>query len=128
MSADPAAPFWAAAAEGRLDLPFCEDCGKPHMFPRDRCPHCGSARLARRAASGRGEVYSFSVVHRAPTPAFAAEAPYTIAIVKLAEGPHLMGRLNAPPDAARIGMPVHIGFGDSPAAGRIAIFTPEVQP
>lgn len=127
MSADPAAPFWVAAAEGRLDLPFCEDCGKPHLFPRGRCPHCGSARLGWREASGCGEIYSFSVVHRPPTPAFAPDAPYTIAIVKLAEGPHLMGRLQAPPDAARIGLPVRIAFTDGPAGGRIAVFTPEIQ-
>ena len=124
-SADPAAPFWAAAAEGRLDIPVCENCGKPHLFPRSRCPHCGSARLAWRTASGRGEIYSFSVVHRAPTPAFAADAPYTVAIVRLAEGPHLMGRLNAGADTARIGMKVRIGFADSPAAGRMAIFMPD---
>ncbi len=128
MVADPAAPFWSAAAEGRLDLPFCEECGKPHMFPRDRCPHCGGARLAWRAASGRGEVYSFSTVRRAPTPAFAPDAPYTVAIVTLAEGPHLMGRLAAPHDSARIGMPVRIAFADGPAGGRIAVFTPEDQP
>lgn len=128
MSTDPAAPFWAAAAEGRLDIPVCEDCGRPHLFPRSFCPFCGSARLAWREASGRGEIYSFSVVHRAPSAAFAPEAPYTIAIVRLAEGPHLMGRLRAAPDAARVGLPVRIGFGDSPAGGRIAIFEPEAPP
>ncbi|HYF09220.1 MAG TPA: Zn-ribbon domain-containing OB-fold protein [Acetobacteraceae bacterium] len=126
VAADPAAPFWAAVAEERLDLPVCEDCGTAHLYPRSRCPACGGARLAWRGASGRGEIYSFSVVHRAPTPAFAAEVPYTVAIVRLAEGPHLMGRLNAAPEAARIGQPVRIRFGES-AGGRIAIFEPEAQ-
>ena len=122
--ADPAKPFWAAAAEGRLDIPVCEDCNSAHLFPRSRCPSCNSARLSWRTASGRGEIYSFSVVHRAPSPAFASDVPYTVAIVRLAEGPHLMGRLNAAPDGARIGMKVRTGFAEGPA-GRIALFEPE---
>ncbi len=118
---DPAAPFWAAAAAGRLELPVCEDCGKAHLYPRSHCPHCGGARLAWREASGRGAVYSFTTVHRAPMPAFKPEVPYTIAVVRLAEGPHLTGRLAAPPGRARIGLPVRVAFRPAdPGPPRVA--------
>jgi len=47
-------PYWDGAREGRLMLPWCEDCGQPHFHPRAICPHCGAARLQWRQASGRG--------------------------------------------------------------------------
>ena len=123
-ASDPAAPFWASAAAGRLELPVCEDCRKGHLYPRGHCPHCGGARLTWRRASGQGDVYTFSVVHRAPTPAFKAEVPYTIAIVRLAEGPHLMGRLTGAPEQARIGQKVRVGFRPAPAGPPRVVFEP----
>ena len=49
------APFWAAAGEGRLDLPWCEACGRAHFPPRALCPHCHEARAAWKTAAGTGE-------------------------------------------------------------------------
>ena len=105
------APYWAAAREHRLVMPRCEDCGHYHFYPRTLCPKCGSARLAWTACSGRGDVYSFTVIHRAPSPAFAAAVPYVVAAVKLDEGPHLMTNIvDCAPDTVRIGMPVRVAF------------------
>ncbi|HEV7801491.1 MAG TPA: OB-fold domain-containing protein, partial [Burkholderiales bacterium] len=84
------APYWSAANEGRLVLPRCTACSRWHFYPRALCPYCSSDKLEWQSASGRGEVYSYTVVHRAPSPAFAAEVPYVVAIVELEEGPHLM--------------------------------------
>ena len=39
------APFFAAAAEGRLLIGRCEACGKAHYYPRRSCPHCFSDRV-----------------------------------------------------------------------------------
>lgn len=105
------APYWTAAREQRLVIPRCLDCGRHHFYPRSLCPHCASPRIAWTECSGRGSVYSFTVVHRAPSPAFAAEVPYAVAIVELAEGPHLMSSIvGCEPDAVRIGMKVRVGF------------------
>src|SRR5437016_5339502 len=83
------APYWQAAREHRLLLPRCLDCGRHHFYPRTLCPHCASPRIEWREVSGRGQVYSFTIVHRPPSPAFAADVPYVLASIALEEGPHL---------------------------------------
>jgi uncharacterized OB-fold protein len=104
-------PYWAAARERRLAMPRCDDCGRFHFYPHTLCPHCNSPRLKWTDCSGKGVVYSFTVVHRAPSPAFAALVPYVVAAVKLAEGPHMMTNITGcAPDAVRIGMPVRVVF------------------
>ena len=93
-------------------LPRCEDCGRFHFYPRPACPHCGGARLAWSEPSGRGEVYSHSTVHRAPSPAFKDDVPYVIAIVKTDEGPHLLSRVvGVSPEQVSIGMRLRVKLG-----------------
>jgi hypothetical protein len=67
------APYWDAAREHRLVMPKCADCGAFHFYPRTLCPSCSSSRIEWTACSGRAEVYSYTIVHRAPGPAFVAE-------------------------------------------------------
>ena len=117
-------PFWRHAGAGEFVLPRCEDCGRFHFYPRAVCPNCYGTRIAWTAASGRGEVYSYSVVHRAPGPAFAADIPYVVAIVKTAEGPHLMTRIvNAAPESVTIGQRVKVCWRRIDAAA-----LPEFEP
>ena len=105
------APYWAAANEGRLVMPRCMHCGRWHFYPRALCPHCSSQKLEWTACSGRGTVYSYTVVHRAPSPVFAAEVPYVVGIIEVEEGPHLMSSIvNCAPEAVSIGMKVRAGF------------------
>ncbi|HEV7265970.1 MAG TPA: Zn-ribbon domain-containing OB-fold protein [Falsiroseomonas sp.] len=125
---DPMQRLLDGFAEDRLSLPFCESCGAAHLYPRARCPHCGGAAFAWRDASGAGTLASFSVVHRAPSPDFAAEVPYTVAVVRLAEGPQLMSRLvDAAPEATQVGQPVRLRFATMPGGQRLPVFTPESQ-
>ncbi|WP_029039976.1 Zn-ribbon domain-containing OB-fold protein [Cucumibacter marinus] len=77
------AEFWQALEEGRFLIRFCADCEKAHWYPRAICPHCHSAHTEWREGSGEGNIYSYSVMRR-------AETPYTIAYVRLDEGPILM--------------------------------------
>ena len=105
------APYWQAALQRELKLPRCDDCGKFHFYPRSACPHCHSQKLAWAAVSGKGEVYSFTVVHRAPSKGFEADVPYVVAVIALDEGPHLMSRLiDVQPDSVRIGQRVTVDF------------------
>lgn len=126
--ADPTAPLLEAYAEDRLRLPVCETCGAAHLYPRSRCPLCGGA-LAWREASGRAELASWSVVHRAPSQEFAADVPYVIALVRLAEGLQMMARVvDAPPDALRVGLPLLLRFATLPGGARRPVFAPEAAP
>jgi len=61
--------------------------------------------------SGRGKVYSYTVVRRASSRAF-ADAPYVLAIIELAEGPRMTSNLVAPPEQVRVEMPVQVFFDD----------------
>ena len=127
-AADPATlEYWDAARRGELRIPLCADCDRHHMYPRTVCPHCGSARLLWTASRGTGEVYSFTVVHRAPSPAFEGDLPYVVAVVQLDEGPHLMTNLvEVEPDAVRVGLRVRVAFRDAGDAGaRVPVFAPD---
>jgi uncharacterized OB-fold protein len=86
-------PYWEAAREGRLLIRECQACGTRHFMPRYLCPTCWSDKLDWIECKGRGSVYSFSVVHRAPTPAFAKETPYVVALVDLDEGPRMLANI-----------------------------------
>jgi uncharacterized OB-fold protein len=103
-------PFWAAISEHRLELQRCDSCGRFRFIPSEICP-CGSAASTWTEVSGRGEVYTFTVVHRAPTPAYQQDAPYVIAHVTLDEGPRMISTLvDCAPEDVRIGMPVEVTF------------------
>jgi uncharacterized OB-fold protein len=115
--------YWQRVGDLGFALPHCDNCGRFHFYPRAACPFCHSERVAPKTASGRGTVYSYSVVYRAPSPAFAADVPYVVAIVATDEGPHLLTRIvDVPPEAVRIGMAVRVSSFDP---GREPVFGPE---
>lgn len=89
-------PYWDAAQRGELHFQRCADCQAAILYPRIRCPSCGSASLGWERASGRATLDSYVISHMA-APGF--EAPYVIAIVKLEEGPRLLSNIvGVPPD------------------------------
>jgi len=92
ISAD-GAPYWRAAAEDRLEIQQCRDCGVYRFPPSHLCRECGCDNTGWTAVSGEGVIYSFSIVHRAPTPAFRALVPYVVALIDLAEGPRMMANV-----------------------------------
>ena len=105
------ARFWDALRERRLMLPYCRDCGAPHLPPGPVCPACFSARLEWRAASGRGRVSTWTVVHKAWFPSFAADVPYNVVQVELDEGPRLTANvIGLPNDRLAIGLAVEIDY------------------
>ncbi|MBK8824866.1 MAG: Zn-ribbon domain-containing OB-fold protein [Anaerolineales bacterium] len=86
----------------------CPHCEYKIFPPRDVCPNCGDEAKEQFAFSGKGEVYSFTTVYEAPA-GFDANAPYTVAIVKLEEGPMLTAQLtDLGEQPIEIGMPVEM--------------------
>lgn len=103
------AAFWKGLGEGVLLLQHCGDCGHVQYYQQGSCRECGSGRLEHRAARGAGTVHAFSVVHRAPGPAFRDDTPYAVLLVELDEGPRMISSLvQADPADARIGMRVEL--------------------
>jgi uncharacterized OB-fold protein len=105
-------PFWDSVKAHAAQLQRCDDCGAFRFIPTELCS-CGSAASTWTPIAGTGEVYTYTVVHRAPTPAYQADAPYVIAHVTLAEGPRMIANVvGVDPAEIRIGMPVRLGYDD----------------
>lgn len=98
-------------------MPKCRACARLHFFPRLICPHCGSDSLDWAAPSGKGEVYSTTIVRN-------KAGDYTVCLIDLEEGPRLMSRVvDVAPDAVHIGMPVAARV-DSVDGMPLLVFTP----
>jgi uncharacterized OB-fold protein len=98
-------PFWAGLSRGELLFQRCADCGGATHTPSLVCAHCGSARLDWEPSSGRGLVYSWTIVWRPQTPAFTV--PYVPIIVELEEGWQMLSNLiGCEHDAVRVGLAV----------------------
>jgi len=75
--------YWEATKQNKLLLKKCDDCGETHWYPRAICPHCSSSNTCWYEGSGKGKIYSFSVMRR-------VEIPYVMAYVTLDEGVSLL--------------------------------------
>jgi uncharacterized OB-fold protein len=86
----------------------CGHCDTKLFPPRDICPECGEEAKALYTFSGRGEVYSYTTVYEAPA-GFEATSPYTVAMIRLEEGPLVTAQLTDLEDRkVEIGMPVEM--------------------
>ena len=87
---------------------LCHACGTKVFPPRDVCPECAQPAYDPFQLSGRGEVYSFTTIFEAPT-SFQAQTPYSLALVRLEDGPMLTAQLtDVVPEEVHIGMPVEM--------------------
>lgn len=106
-------PYWTAAAEGRFVLPRCRTCATVIWYPRGLCTACGSTDVEWTEASGRGVVYTATVVHRGEG-AYREAAPYVLAYVELAEGPRVLTNVvGADPGDVHVGQEVQVVFDHS---------------
>ena len=86
----------------------CDHCQRKLFPPRDVCIACGSTAVSPLQLSGRGRVYSYSMLFQAPM-GFTEYAPYPVGIVALEEGPLVACQLtDVQPDMLRIGMEVEM--------------------
>jgi len=86
----------------------CPHCQAKLFPPRDVCPHCGGEAKQQYTFSGQGEVFSYTVMQDAPA-GYEENAPYTVAIIKLKEGPMITAQLtDLGEKPVEIGMPVEM--------------------
>ena len=117
--------FWDACRRGELRLQRCTACGRWRHHPRPICPACRSFDYEWTPASGRGVVHTFTIVHRPTLPAFEAQLPYNVIVVRLDEGPFMVSNLvDAPADALRIGLAVEVVFQPLDDATALPKFRP----
>lgn len=105
--------YWQGCREGKLLVQTCCQCGHRQFYPRTMCMRCLGMELEMVESSGRGEVHAFTIVRRAPSPAFEADLPYVVALVDLKEGVRMMSTIvECPVDAVHSGMPVDVVFDE----------------
>jgi len=118
-------PFWEACRNRRLTVQRCADCGFHAYFPVYACPECLSDRVEWVEASGKGTVFSVTVVERGAGGAFEAELPFCVALVELSEGPVMMSNVvGVPPHSVRIGDAVQVDFRDVSDEVTLPVFRP----
>lgn len=95
-------------ARYRLIGEVCNQCEAKIFPPRDICPNCSSNAREPFPFSGKGEVYSFTIIREAPA-GHEKNLPYTLAIIKLKEGPFITAQLtDVENNSISIGMPVEM--------------------
>ncbi len=104
-------PFWDGCREHKLRMQQCGGC-KHVRFPISPvCPRCLDDAFEWLDLSGRGEVFSYIVFHQVYNKAFAADAPYNVALVQLEEGPRMYSNVvGVPNDAVKVGDKLEVVF------------------
>ena len=117
-------PFWTAASERRLVRPFCGTCQESFFVPQLACPRCYSESWEYAESAGYGRVYSYTVVHRGPSPEHLP--PYVVAIVDIDnEGWYMMSNIiGCSPGSVHIGQRVSVCFVDREDGLTIPQFRP----
>jgi uncharacterized OB-fold protein len=106
-------PFWDYCKQHEFRVQKCLKCGKLFYPPNSVCFNCLNTTSEWVKLSGKGQVYSFIIVHRRYHPAFAKEIPYTVAIIETEEGVRMLSNIiECKPEAVKIGMPVQVVFDD----------------
>lgn len=105
------APFWDACNQSKFIIQRCDDCGKPQYHYRAACSHCWSDAVKDVPIVGTGKVWTYSVVNKNLTPAFAAWNRYAVGVVELPEGVLVLSLLDTDdPDSLAIGKHVDLKF------------------
>ena len=115
--------FWDAAREGKIVAQRCSGCQRLRHPPRPMCPWCHSLQFEITDLSGRGSVYSYSILHHPQNPAF--EYPVIAVLIELEEGVRILSNLiDVEPEEVRIGMNVTVDFLPTLRDGVIPVFRP----
>lgn len=106
-------PFWESLRDHAVKVQRCVDCGRYRHIPKDICSNCHSERATWSPISGQGEIHTYTIVHRAPTPAYQEEAPYALVHVTMEEGFRMFAKLlTDDPESVEIGMQVKAAYED----------------
>lgn len=118
------AAFWAATAEGRFQLQRCNECDTVLWFPRRHCPSCWTENVSTFDASGKGVIYSFTVIRKGAM-LYKDAGPFVVAYVELAEGPRVMTNIvECDVETVAVGMPVEVVFHDTGQGNALYRFRP----
>lgn len=116
-------PFWEACERGEFLLQRCPRSGRWH-WPAGADPETGSG-LEWVAASGRGTIHTFTVIHKAYREEWADRVPYNVVVVELEEGPLFHSNLlDCASEDIRVGMSVELVFQRTQDGVNLPYFRP----
>ena len=105
--------FYDHCRNHELRFQRCGDCGSWRHMPRESCRNCGSLEWSWERSSGKGTIYTWTVIHRALHPGFNNELPYAAVVIELDEGVRLVSHVvDVPVEALEVGVPVEVFFED----------------
>jgi len=119
--------FWAGCNRGDLMMQRCAACGKFRWLPRAMCPFCNSLEREWVKVSGRGKVYSYTVITHPVHPAAVSRVPYNVAQVQLDEDPDLIlvtNLVGVSNEDIRIDTPVQVVFEEHEPGVKLPKFKP----
>ena len=103
--------FYQYCKNHELRFQRCMKCGKWRHVPRDMCAECGSWDWEWAKSSGRGKLFTWTVVTLPMHPAFKEEVPYAVCLIDMEEGPRVVSRIvDVAPQDLRMGLPVEVIF------------------
>ncbi|HEX9460953.1 MAG TPA: Zn-ribbon domain-containing OB-fold protein [Alphaproteobacteria bacterium] len=119
-------PFWDATRQKKLMVQYDRKAGRYQFYPRATSIFTGrTGDLEWREVSGRGEVFSFSVVRRARPP-FEGHEPFVLVVVTIDEGVNVMADLvHCSLEEIRIGLRVKPFWAPLPDGRHLLMFEPE---
>jgi uncharacterized protein len=123
------AGFVDNARRGVLAFPRCRSCGRFHWYPMPRCPHCRAPDIEWKPVSGRGRLFSFTVVRHAFDKSRRDRLPYVVGLVAFDDAPGVRFITNIETDGRelRIDEPVEPVFEQSSIGRPIVLFRPAGQ-
>lgn len=119
--------FWEGCNRGELVMQCCKECRRFRWLPRPMCPHCNSLEREWVRVSGRGKVYTWTVVTHPVHPAAVDRAPYNVVQVQLEEQPDLLmvsNLVGVRNEDIRFDMPVEVVFEDLEPGVKLPKFQP----
>ena len=123
-------PFWDAAKNKQLGIQRCAQCGHYNHPPLPMCAQCYSDDLKCEPVSGRGVIYQWVIMRQARVAGFEEAIPFACIAVELEEQPGLVvmaNLLDAPPEAAKVGLPVEVTFEEMDGKFLLPQFRPRTE-
>ncbi|MEW6297093.1 MAG: OB-fold domain-containing protein [Thermodesulfobacteriota bacterium] len=119
--------FWDGCNRNELLMQRCKACKKFRWLPRPMCPQCNSLEREWVKVSGRGKVYSWTIITHPVHPAAVSRVPYNVAQVRLDEDPELIlvtNLVGIKNEEIRMDMPVEVVFEEHEPGVKLPKFRP----
>lgn len=116
--------FWDYISKGDFRMQQCSSCNEFRYPPSRICPNCSSEQYLWEAISGKGEVFTWTILNKAYHPFYENKVPYNIAVIKLDEGVHFLSNVECDPKQLKIGMRVKAVLRDLENQQKLPQFIP----